>query len=212
MIFDKKQGSLLNYIQRPLNVITPFGTYLGTRYDVENVPQYILSDVRVKTFAPTELVFSSLSKEYIMRKEKPLLEIKDDVVGYGYEISPTETKYGYVTVSSLRIDITNGYITKAEAQKILEKQLRNIGNVLEEYVKKPLGQPQFDALLVHFYYEGVDKIPSSPIIQMINEELWFRITDELQTNIKRANGRVDEQLAKRRIDIARMWSYVPGYS
>lgn len=212
MIFDKKQGSLLNYIQRPLNVITPFGTYLGTRYDSDNIPQYILSDVRVKTFLPTELVFSSLSKDYIIRKEKPMLEITGNKVGYDYDISPTETKYGYITVSSLRIDITNGYITKSESQKILEKQLRNIGNVLEEYIKKPLGQPQFDALLVYFYYEGVDKIPTSPIIKMINEELWFRITDELQTNIKRANGRVDEQLAKRRIDITKIWSYVPGYS
>lgn len=212
MIFDKKQGSLLNYIQMPLNVITPFGTYLGTRYDEENVPQYILSDVRVKTFIPRDLIFSSLSKDYIIRNITPKLEITSDTIGYGYEISDIEKKYGYITVSSLRIDITNGYINTAEAKKILDKQLRNIGNVLEEYITQPLGQPQFDALLVYFYYEGVDKIKDHPIIQMINEQLWFKITDEIQTHIKRANGRVDETLARRRIDIAKMWSYVPGYS
>lgn len=212
MIYDKKQGSLLNYIQMPLNVITPFGTYLGTGYDKTNTPQYILSDIRVKTFDVPDLVFSSLSKDYIMRNNKPTTEIKNGVVGYGYEIAPVEEKYGYITVSSLRIDITNGYITKAEANFILEKQLRNIGNVLEKFVTKQLGQPQFDALLVHFFYEGVETIETSPIIQMINDEVWFRITDEIQTNIKRANGRVDDRLAKRRIDIAKMWSYVPKYS
>lgn len=212
MIYDKKQGSLLNYIQMPLNVITPYGTYLGTRYDKNNEPEYILSDVRVKTFDVWDLVFSTLSKDYIMRNEKPTIEIKDGVVGYGYEVAPVEEKYGYITVSSLRIDITNGYITKGEANKILEKQLRNIGNVLEKFITQPLGQPQFDALLVYFFYEGVEKIETSPIIKMINAELWFRITDEIQTNIKRANGRVDDKLAKRRIDIAKMWSYVPGYS
>lgn len=212
MIYDKKQGSLLNYIQMPLNVITPFGTYLGTGYDKTNTPQYILSDIRVKTFDVPDLVFSSLSKDYIMRNNKPTTEIKNGVVGYGYEIAPVEEKYGYITVSSLRIDITNGYITKAEANFILEKQLRNIGNVLEKFVTKQLGQPQFDALLVHFFYEGVETIETSPIIQMINDEVWFRITDEIQTNIKRANGRVDDRLAKRRIDIAKIWSYVPGYS
>lgn len=212
MIYDKKQGSLLNYIQMPLNVITPFGTYLGTGYDKNNTPQYILSDIRVKTFDVPDLVFSSLSKDYIMRNNKPTTEIKNGVVGYEYEIAPVEEKYGYITVSSLRIDITNGYITKAEANFILEKQLRNIGNVLEKFVTKPLGQPQFDALLVHFFYEGVETIETSPIVQMINDEVWFRITDEIQTNIKRANGRVDDRLAKRRIDIAKMWSYVPKYS
>lgn len=196
----------------PLNVITPFGTYLGTGYDKTNTPQYILSDIRVKTFDVPDLVFSSLSKDYIMRNNKPTTEIKNGVVGYGYEIAPVEEKYGYITVSSLRIDITNGYITKAEANFILEKQLRNIGNVLEKFVTKQLGQPQFDALLVHFFYEGVETIETSPIIQMINDEVWFRITDEIQTNIKRANGRVDDRLAKRRIDIAKMWSYVPKYS
>lgn len=212
MIYDKKQGSLLNYIQMPLNVITPYGTYLGTRYNKDNEPEYILSDVRVKTFDITDLVFSSISKDYIMRNEKPSIEIIDGVVGYGYEVAPIEQKYGYITVSSLRIDITKGYITKGEAKKILEKQLRNIGNVLEKFITQPLGQPQFDALLVHFFYEGVETIETSPIIEMINEQLWFRITDEIQTNIKRANGRVDDKLAKRRIDIAKMWSYVPGYS
>ena len=30
MIYDKRKGSLLNYIQLPLNVITPNGTFLGT--------------------------------------------------------------------------------------------------------------------------------------------------------------------------------------
>ncbi len=212
MIYDKKQGSLLNYIQMPLNVITPYGTYLGTRYDNDNAPEYILSDVRVKTYNVTDLVFSTISKDYIMRNEKPTSEMKDSAIGYGYEIAAVEEKYGYITVSSMRIDITNGYITKGEAKKILEKQLRNIGNVLEKFITQPLGQPQFDALLVYFFYEGVDTIETSPIIAMINSQLWFRITDEMQTNIKRANGRVDDQLAKRRIDIAKMWSYVPGYS
>ena len=48
---------------------------------------------------------------------------------------------------------------------------------------------------------------------MINQgDAWFYITDEIQTGIKRANGRVDEQLAARKMDIANMWSYVPGFS
>lgn len=212
MIYDKKQGSLLNYIQMPLNVITPYGTYLGTRYDDNNSPEYILSDVRVKTYNVPDLVFSSISKDCILRNEKPIIEMTDSTIGYGYEVAAVEEKYGYITVSSLRIDITNGYITKGEAKKILDKQLRNIGNVLEKFITQPLGQPQFDALLVYFFYEGADAIQTSSIIEMINSQLWFRITDEIQTNIKRANGRVDDQLAKRRIDIAKMWSYVPGYS
>lgn len=196
----------------PLNVITPYGTYLGLNYD-GNKPKYILSHVRVTTFDVKELVFSSLSKDYILKKETPTLEITpDNVIGYNYKVTPTELKYGYITSASKRISLDTGKITPAEASFVLEKQLRNIGNVLEEFIFFPLGQPQYDALLVHFYYEGVDTIKDSPIIELINSESWFDITDEIQTNIKRSNGRVDEQLAARKMSIAKMWSYVPGFS
>lgn len=210
MIYDKRQGSLLNLIQIPLNVVTPFGTYLGVNY-TNDKPEYILSHIRVKTYQMSDLVFSALSKDYIERKVTPKLSIDGDEIGYGYKITDVETKYGYITAQSKRVSLDTGNITKREASFVLEKQLRNIGNVLEEFVTRELGQPQYDALLVYFYYEGTDKIKDHPIIDMINNEMWYEITDEIQTGIKRANGRVDDTLAIRSIEISKMWSYVPGF-
>lgn len=213
MIFDKRKGSLLNIIQRPLNVITPYGTYIGLDYKKDNTPNYILSDIRVNTFKVSDLVFSYLSKEYIIRKNKPTLKLTtNNIIGYNYHVSDVELQYGYITVASKRISIANKSILKIEADKILEKQLRVIGNLLDQAITTELGQPQYDALLVYFFYEGTDKIVGHPIIEMINKGLWFDITDELQTNIRRQNGRVDEQLARLRMDISMMWSFVPGYS
>ena len=83
---------------------------------------------------------------------------------------------------------------------------------MEKFVHQPLGQPQFDALLHHFYYEGADAIENSYIIKLINLGRWYDITDEIQTNIKRKNGKVDDRLAIIRIRTAKMWSYVPGFS
>lgn len=212
MIFDKRKGSLLNYIQLPLNVITPIGTYLGVGYNSDNTPKYILSHVRVTTFNIDDLIFSDLSKQYIINNFSPLLSITDDKIGFDYIITPTEKKYGYITSASKRISLESGNITRAEAEFILEKQLRNIGNVLQQFIYQPLGQPQFDALLVYFFYEGADMIKDHPIIDLVNAEAWYDITDEMQTGIKRENGRVDERLAVRRMAIAKMWSYVPGFS
>lgn len=213
MIFDKRKGSLLNLIQRPLHVITPYGTYLGLDYKKDNTPNYILSDVRVKTFKVSDLVFSRLSKDYIIRKNKPILQLSpSNTIGYNYHVSDVELQYGYITVSSKRISIENKSIIKLEANKILEKQLRVIGNILDQEIFVEIGQPQYDALLVYFFYEGTDKIPNHPIIEMMNNGLWFDITDEFQTNIRRQNGRVDEELARLRMDISLMWSFVPGYS
>ena len=213
MIYDKKKGSLLNYIQLPLNVITPFGTYLGIGYDEFDKPKYILSHVRVRTFSPVDLVFSNLSKHQIMNDIEPKLQIqKDGTIGYRYQITDTELKYGYITVASQRISILNGSITKQEAELILEKQLRAIGNVLEKFVTTTLGQPQFDSLLHYFYYEGVEQIENSPLIRLINLEKWYDITDEIQTNIKRKDGKVDDRLAILRIRSAKLWSFVPGFS
>ena len=211
MFYDKKKGSLLNYIQLPLNVITPYGTYLGVGYDGD-IPNYILSNSRVKTFEVKNSSFSKLSKDYIIINNKPLLKMKDSKIGYGYNVTATEIRNAYITVANKRIPIETETITVSLANLILEKQLRNIGNVLEKFVFTKLGQPQFDALLIYFFYEGVDKIENDIIIEMINEEKWFDITDELQTNIRKTNGRVDEASAKLRMDISRIWSYVPGYS
>ena len=137
MIYDKKPGSLLNYIQRPLNVVTPNGTYIGLSYD-SNIPKHILSHVKVKTFAVNDIVFSSISKNAIIENFEPTLEITGDKIGYDYTITDVERRYGYITVASTRIDITQSKITKDAAIFLLEKQLRSIGNVLEQFVKEPL--------------------------------------------------------------------------
>ena len=148
MIYDKRKGSLLNYIQLPLHVITPGGTYLGIGYDEKNQPKYILSHVKVSVFFPTDLVFSNLSKEQIMKDVTPRLQLqKDGSIGYRYKVTDTELKNGYITVASKRISILNGQITKKEAELILEKQLRSIGNVIEKFVSQPLGQPQAQNLV-----------------------------------------------------------------
>lgn len=209
MIYKKKQGSLLNYIQLPLNVITSTGTYLGTGYDVNDKPTYILSHIRVNLENIPDLTFSSMSKDIIILDNKPTLSVKNNVVGYNYKISDTELNYGYITVASTRIDITTNKITKGMAEFILEKQLRNIGNVLAKFIKVKISQPHYDALLYHFFNEGVDAIENSSIIKLINDKDWYAITDEIQKNIMK-NGKIDEKLTQRKIKTAKIFSYVPG--
>jgi|TARA_B110000914_G_C15443034_1_gene437059 GH24 family phage-related lysozyme (muramidase) len=211
MIYDKRKGSLLNYIQLPLHVITSSGTYLGTGYDRNDKPRYILSHVRVNVGDIKDLTFSVMSKDAIILNNKPTLIVKDNLVGYNYKISDTEINYGYITVASTRIDITNDKITKGMADFILEKQLRNIGNVLEKFIKVKISQPHYDALLYHFFIEGVSTIENSSIVKLINAKDWYAVTDEIQSSIMK-NGKVDEQLAQQRIRTAKMFSYVPGFS
>ena len=212
MIFDKRKGSLLNYIQLPLHVITPTGTYLGTGYDANGKPTYILSHVKVNLESVNTLTFSSMSKDAIILNNKPTLDIVSSVAGYKYKVSSTETNYGYITVAGTRIDITSKKITKPMAEFILEKQLRNIGNILEKFIKVKIAQPQYDALLYHFYNEGTSTIENSPVIALINTNDWYSVTDEIQGGIKKSNGTIDERLAQQKIKTAKMFSYVPGFS
>jgi len=211
MIYDKRKGSLLNYIQLPLHVITSSGTFLGTGYDVNDKPTYILSHLRVDMNDVKDLTFSSVSKQAIILDNTPTLTVKDNLVGYNYKISDTEINYGYITVSSTRIDIVGKKITKGMADFILEKQLRNIGNVLERFIKVKISQPHYDALLYHFFIEGVSTIENSSIVKLINAKDWYSVTDEIQSSIMK-NGKVDDKLAQQKMKIAKMFSYVPGFS
>ena len=212
MIFDKRKGSLLNYIQLPLHVITPTGTYLGTGYDANGKPTYILSHVKVNLESVNTLTFSSMSKDAIILNNKPTLDIVSSVAGYKYKVSSTETNYGYITVAGTRIDITSKKITKPMAEFILEKQLRNIGNILEKFIKVKIAQPQYDALLYHFYNEGTSTIENSPVIALINANDWYSVTDEIQKGIKKSNGTIDERLAQQKMKTAKMFSFVPSFS
>jgi GH24 family phage-related lysozyme (muramidase) len=211
MIYDKRKGSLLNYIQLPLHVITPTGTYLGTGYDTKGKPTYILSHVKVNLEDTTTLTFSSMSKNAIILDNKPTLTVTDNIVGYNYKVSNTETNYGYITVAGTRIDIESKKITKPMAEFILEKQLRNIGNILEKFIKVKISQPHYDALLYHFYNEGTSTIENSSVIALINAKDWYAVTDEIQTDLMK-NGRVDDKIAQRKIKTAKMFSYVPSFS
>ena len=210
MIYDKRKGSLLNYIQLPLHVITENGTFLGTGYDDDDKPTYILSHVKVNLENVKDLTFSTMSKDAIILDNKPTLTVENNVVGYNYKISDTEVNYGYITVASTRIDITTNKITKGMADFILEKQLRNIGNVLERFVKVKISQPHYDALLYHFFNEGISTIENSSIVALINAQDWYSITDEIQKNIKE-NGKVNETLANQKIKTAKLFSFVPGF-
>ena len=165
MIYDKRKGSLLNYIQLPLHVITSSGTFLGTGYDAKDKPTYILSHLRVDMNDVKDLTFSSVGKK----------------------------------------------ITKGMADFILEKQLRNIGNILERFIKVKISQPHYDALLYHFFIEGVSTIENSSIVKLINAKDWYSVTDEIQSSIMK-NGKVDDKLAQQKMKIAKMFSYVPGFS
>ena len=210
MIYDKRKGSLLNYIQLPLHVITENGTFLGTGYDENDKPTYILSHVKVNLENVKDLTFSTMSKDAIILDNKPTLTVENNVVGYNYKISDTEVNYGYITVASTRIDITTNKITKGMADFILEKQLRNIGNVLERFVKVKISQPHYDALLYHFFNEGISTIENSSIIALINAQDWYSITDEIQKNIKQ-NGKINQKLASQKIKTAKLFSFVPGF-
>ena len=210
MIYDKRKGSLLNYIQLPLHVITENGTFLGTGYDDDDKPTYILSHVKVNLENVKDLTFSTMSKDAIILDNNPTLTVENNIVGYNYKISDTEVDYGYITVASTRIDITTNKITKGMADFILEKQLRNIGNVLERFVKVKISQPHYDALLYHFFNEGISTIENSSIVALINAQDWYSITDEIQKNIKE-NGKINQKLANQKIKTAKLFSFVPGF-
>ena len=95
MIYDKRKGSLLNYIQLPLHVITENGTFLGTGYDDDDKPTYILSHVKVNLENVKDLTFSTMSKDAIILDNNPTLTVENNIVGYA------ETGVDYISIGAI---------------------------------------------------------------------------------------------------------------
>ena len=66
-------------------------------------------------------------------------------------------------------------ITEDQAEDILEKDVSAAESAINKYVKVPLTQNQFDALVCFVFNVGKTNFKTSTLLKFINEQLWDKI-------------------------------------
>lgn len=107
-------------------------------------------------------------------------------IGYGHQIQPSENY------------LLNATITREQAQKIFQRDLIPREQAINNLVKVPINQNQFDALISLIYNIGIGNFSGSSLLQSINSGA---SEDEIRANWRKWNksqGNVLEVLVNRR--------------
>ncbi|WP_375200784.1 lysozyme [Bacillus sp. RS11] len=68
---------------------------------------------------------------------------------------------------------------KDEAWELLQKQVQEHANTIEQYVKVPLNQNQYDALASFQYNLGCHILKNSALLKYLNARQWDKAGNEM---------------------------------
>lgn len=79
--------------------------------------------------------------------------------------------YGYGTTKGLKFsDVGRKTITKDEAERLLKEDLKRFESEVDRFVKVPLNENQFSALVSLVYNIGATAFGSSTLLKMLNKK------------------------------------------
>lgn len=99
-------------------------------------------------------------------------------------------------------------ITEAEAEAILRRDLSSIERDVQQAVKVPLNQRQFDTLVSFVFNVGIGAFRKSTLLKRLNAKDYDAVPSELM-KWTRAGGRVVQGLVNRRKAEADLWRGAP---
>lgn len=96
-------------------------------------------------------------------------------------------------------------ITEDQAEDILEKDVVIAENAINKYVKVPLTQNQFDALVCFVFNVGKTNFKTSTLLKFINEQLWDKIPKQFMRWVYHDKTLIKGLENRRKIEV-RLWN------
>ena len=100
-------------------------------------------------------------------------------------------------------------ITQAQAEQLLDDDLRLVERDVTRLVSVPLNDNQFSALVCFAFNVGVGNLARFTLLQLLNRG-WYEQVPAQLTRWNRAHGEVLGGLARRRAAEARLWNMSSG--
>lgn len=96
-------------------------------------------------------------------------------------------------------------ITEDQAEDILENDVVIAENAINKYVKVPLTQNQFDALVCFVFNVGRTNFKTSTLLKFINEQLWDKIPKQFMRWVYHDKTLIKGLENRRKIEV-RLWN------
>ena len=113
--------------------------------------------------------------------------------------------YGTTHYHHRAVRMSDKPITKAEATYLLRSQVDvTYGSAVNHYVRVPLTQNQFDALVSFTYNEGTHALKTSTLLKKLNKGKILKADKEF-AKWNKANGKVNRGLIARRKKEAKLF-------
>jgi lysozyme len=101
-------------------------------------------------------------------------------------------------------------ITKEQAESLLSKDIARFEDAVNSYVKVPLNQNQFDALVSFVYNVGAGNFLQSTLLKVLNQKNYDQASKEFLRWNKGSGGKVLSGLVTRRANESKLFSKAPA--
>lgn len=125
-------------------------------------------------------------------------------IGVGHLLTKSELTSGKITIAGVPVKYADG-ITQQQAEDLLSQDLGPREQVVNQAVKVPLNQNQFDALTSFTFNVGRDAFTGSTLLKVLNQGKYDQVPDQLM-RWTRSGGRVVQGLVNRRQNEVKLWN------
>jgi len=154
---------------------------------------------------------SALGLELIKKNESVKREMYHDqvglpTIGVGHLLTKSELSSGKIQLGGIPIRWGNG-ITDAEIAAILTRDVERAERTIDAYVRVPVTQFEFDALVSFTFNVGEEALIRSTLLADLNNDKFSAVPEQMRRWIY-SKGQVIPALVKRRESEIAMWEGV----
>jgi YD repeat-containing protein len=158
--------------------------------------------IRSSPLMPNSLMFSAGGSDLLKGIERLRLMPYDDQTGKSTKkwVKGATIGYGYLIPQNKWDKFKNG-ISKSDAEKLFKDKLKPFVSSVQDNVRVPLTQNQFDALVILNYNIGTPTFEKSSVLKMINDpsaKTKYATLEQAWKAFNKSQGKVMEGLNSRR--------------
>jgi lysozyme len=125
-------------------------------------------------------------------------------IGVGHLLTKDELSSGKVQIGDVMVQYGFG-LTPEQAMDLLAQDLANFENSVQQCVKVPLQQNQFDALVAFCFNIGGEAFRNSTLVRLLNQQLYQDVPGQLRRWVH-SGGQLSRGLANRREKEIALWN------